>query len=307
MKMIRMPCGIRQCWLAAAALCGLTQMAQAQSPQLITIQSLAQAPKIDGKLNDWGTENWTRIAIKPALDKADRSRYGMEPEGDRNHTGSLTLQIKAGVHGDRFYLALRYPDEAADTHHRMWEWRGDKYAEGKQREDMLALRFHLAGNFDRSMLSNKDYKADVWQWSAARTNPSGTAEDLFHHMTTAMLENAAEYTSPDGKTIYIRKQRDTGSPPYRMLPRPKENKGDKLPSFEPATASGSTADVNAKGEWQAGFWHLEFGRALNTSHGDDVVFRPGGKLLGQIAIFNRGYAEHKSISEPLLFDFSTIK
>lgn len=54
-------------------------------------------------------------------------------------------------------------------------------------------------------------------------------------------------------------------------------------------------------------WQLEFGRALVTGQADDVPFKPGEKLLGQMAVFNRGSAEHKSVSEPLLFDFSALK
>lgn len=291
--------------LALALLCPC--QAWAQAPQTIPVASLAQAPKVDGKLADWGGDGWVKVPVKPALDRAEREKFGMNPDDDKNQTGSIVVQLKAGVHGGRFYVALKYPDDAADTTHRNWEWRNEKYAEGKQREDMLALRFHLAGDYDRTMLSAKDYKVDVWLWSAARTDPAGLAEDQMHHMTTAMLENAAEYSLPGGKTVYIRKQRDAGTPPYKMLPRPKEKKGEKLPSFEAQPASGSVADVAAQGEWSKGHWQLEFGRALNTGNADDVAFKPGDRITGQIAVFNRGYSEHKSVSEPLQFDFSAVK
>ena len=279
----------------------------AQATLVIPVLSLPQVPKVDGNLADWGSDGWVKLAIKPALEKADRTKYAMEPDDDKNQTGSLTLQIKAGVNNGRFYLALKYPDAAADTVYRMWEWRGDKYAEGKQREDMLALRFHMEGEFDRTMLSPKDYKVDVWLWSAARTNHAGIAEDMTHHVTTRMLENSAEYTLPDGRTVYLRKQRDAGSPPYKMLPRPKENKGEKVSTFEPVQPSGSAADVAAKGEWKAGYWSIEFARALATGQADDVAFKSGQKIIGQIAVFNKGFSEHKSISEPLMFDFSGVK
>lgn len=294
--------------LAALALLAGGPASAADAPPLVVpVKPLAKAPKVDGNLAEWGAAGWTDVPVKPALAAADRSQYGLEPEDDRNQTGNLTVQLKAGTYGGRIYLALRYPDAEPDTVHRPWELRGDKYAESKQREDMLAVRFHLDGEFDRTMLSNKEYRADVWQWSAARTNPSGVAEDLVHRVTTRLVENAAEYTPPNGRTIYIIKQRDAGNAPYRMLPRPKENKGNRTPSFELQTPSGSAADVAAKGEWKAGHWQLEFSRALDTGHDDDVVFRPGQKILGQIAVFNKGYSEHKSVSEPLLFDFSALK
>lgn len=274
------------------------------SIQTIIVAPLTNLPRVDGRLGDWGHDGWIKIPVKPALDRTERARLGLDPSDDKNHTGSLDVNLRIGTHSGRIFIAIRYPDAAPDTEYRMWEWRGEKYSEGKQREDMFALRFHLAGDFDRSMLSTKDYKADVWHWSAARTNPAGVAEDMTHHMTTSMLDSAAEYTLPDGKTtIYIRKTRDAGNAPYRMLPRPKERKGDKLPSFEIASASGSAADVIAKGEWSNGYWHLEFSRALNTGNPDDVVFRAGTRVLGQMAVFNKGYSEHKSVSEPLIFEF----
>ncbi len=291
-----------------ACLLGLSCAALAESPPLsIPVLTLGAAPRIDGDLGEWGNFGWIKVPVSPALEKSDRVKYGMDPNDDKNQTGSISVQMKAAVVGDRFFVALKYPDSSEDTSTKQWEWRGEKYVEGKQREDMLALRFHMSGDFDRSMLSTKDYKVDVWLWSAARTNPSGLAEDMTHHVTTKMLESAAEYEAPDKKTIYIKKLRDAGSAPYKLLPRPKENKGEKVASFELTTSSGSAADVAAKGRWKAGNWQLEFARALNTGNADDAVFKPGQKILGQIAVFNQGYAEHKSVSEPLMFDFSGVK
>jgi hypothetical protein len=289
-------------------LLGLSFSVFAQQPILIPVGSTGVAPKVDGDLSEWGKSGWIKVPVIPALDKADRAKYGLDPNDDKNQTGTLLVEMKAAVVGGRFYVALKYPDSSEDSSPRQWEWRGDKYVEGKQREDMFALRFHMSGDFDRSMLSTKSYKVDLWLWSAARTNSTGLAEDMTHHVTTGMLDSAAEYeSSQDKKTIYIKKTRDAGNAPFKLLPRPKENKGEKLPLYEITAGSGSAADVAAKGRWKAGYWHLEFSRALNTGNADDVVFVAGQKLLGQIAVFNQGYSEHKSVSEPLLFDFSAVK
>lgn len=276
-------------------------------PQVIPVVALAAAPKVDGELGDWGTEGWLAVPVKPALERKERGKYGLEESDDHNVTGALTVQLKAGVHGGRFFLAVKYPDPTEDKEHQGWEWRGSKYAQMRRYDDQFAVRYHLSGDFDRSMLSEREYKADVWVWSAARSNPGGVAEDLLHSFTTKTIEDAAEYSLPGGKTVYIKKIRDAGVPPYKSLPAPRENKGDKLPSFELQKASGSMADVAAKGVWKAGSWSLEFARALSTGGADDVVMKPGLKLLGQIAVFNRAQAEHKSVSEPLLFDFSALR
>jgi hypothetical protein len=269
----------------------------------VSVTPLSSPPRVDGDLSDWGTEGWIAVAVKPALEKKERAQYGLEETDDYNVTGSLVVQLKAGVHGGRFFLAVKYPDPAEDKEFQGWEWRDTKYVLARRFDDQFAVRFHLAGDFDRTMLSTKAYKADVWLWSAARTNPTGVAEDLNHSFTTRLTEDAAEYSLPGGKTAYLKKQRDAGVAPYRNLVAPKENKGERLPSFEIVKASGGAADVAAKGVWKSGTWSLEFARALNTGNSDDVVFKPGLALLGQIAVFNRGQAEHKSVSEPLLFQF----
>ncbi|WP_332675704.1 ethylbenzene dehydrogenase-related protein [Aromatoleum sp.] len=281
--------------------------ASAQAPQTVPVSVLQNAPKVDGDLGEWGAGGWIKVPVKPALERDERAKYGLEPAGDRNVTGNLTVEMKAGVAAGRLFVAVRYPDGAPDMIHKEWAWRGEKYQRETQHEDMFALRFHLAGDFDRSMLATRDYKVDVWLWSAARTNPAGIAEDMSHHVTTRMLESAAEYQLKDGPVVYIAKRRDDGSAPYEMLPRPKENKGERLPSFAAATASGSAADVAAKGVWKAGSWHLEFSRALSTGNADDVVLKAGDRVTGQIAVFNRGSAEHKSVSEPLVFDLSAVR
>jgi len=275
-------------------------------PQVVPVAALSAAPKVDGDLSEWGTDGWIGIQVKPALERKDRPKYGLEEFDDANVTGTLTVQLKAGVSGGRFYLAVKYPDAAEDKEHQGWEWRGAKYMLARRHDDQFAVRFHLAGDYDRTMLSAKDYKVDVWLWSAARTNPTGVAEDMHHVFTTRMTEDTAEYSLPVGKTVYIRKLRDAGTPPYRNLPAPTQHNGERLPSFETQKAAGSAAHVAAKGVWKGGFWSVEFARALSTGADDDVAFKAALKLLGQIAVFNRGHAEHKSVSEPLLFDFSAL-
>ena len=282
--------------------------AAAPAPPLrVPVLMLASAPRVDGDLGEWGNSDWIKLPITPALSKADRAKYGLEPNDDKNQTGNLDVQMKAGVFGSRFYLAFKYPDSTEDATLRQWEWRGEKYVESKQYDDLFAVRFHMSGDFDRSMLTTASYAVDVWLWSAARTNPNGLAEDMSHQVSTKPIENAAEFEPSGAKTIYIKKSRDAGTELFSTTPKPKANKGDRVPLHELVAAKGSSADVAAKGRWKSGYWQLEFGRALNTGNADDVVLKPGLTVLGQIAVFNQGYAEHKSVSEPLLFDFSALK
>lgn len=299
--------GVRN--VAFAALAGLAgSIAQAaEPPQVVPVVQLASPPAVDGNLADWGKDGWIKVAVQPAVPKEDRPKYGLEGE-DRNYAGNITVQLKAGVADGRFFLAVRWPDDAADTDYKGWEWSGVKYLEGKKRDDMLALRFHLDGDYDRSMLAGKNYRVDVWLWSAARTNPAGLAEDWSHVISSKPIDDAAEYEVKGVGTVYIKKNRDAGNPIYKMLRAPKEKTADRLPSFElTGNASGSVADVAAKGIWKAGYWNVEMSRKLDTGNADDVAFKAGQKQLGQLAVFNRSSDENKSISSPLLFDFSQIK
>ncbi len=294
---------------AVAALCALSAgaaLAEAP-PQLLPVAALPAAAVVDGNLKEWGKDGWIKIAIKPSVEQHERAKFGLEGES-QNRTGSIAVMLKAGVAQGRFFLAARWPDDSPDTDYKGWEWSGAKYAEGKKRDDMFAVRFHLDGDYDRSMLSGKNYRADVWLWSAGRTNPASYAEDMMHVISGKQIENAAEYETADSGTVYIKKSRDAGNPMYKMTRPPKAKEADKLASFEPlANASGSVADVAAKAVWKDGYWNLEFARKLDTGNPDDAVFKAGKKLLGQIAVFNHSSDEHKSISEPLLFDFSAIK
>lgn len=300
--------GIKIGHAAVAALCsvwGGAVLADAP-PQPLPVLALPAAALVDGDLKEWGKEGWIKIPIKPALEKNERAKYGLEGEG-RNYTGSIAVMLKIGVAQGRLFMAARWPDDRPDTDYKGWEWSGSKYVEGKKRDDMFAVRFHLDGDYDRSMLSGKNYRADVWLWSASRSNPSGHMEDMMHNISGKPIENAAEYETLDSGTVYIKKSRDAGNPMYKSTRPPKAMEADKLPSFELAAASGSVADVAAKGVWKDGYWNIEFARNLDTGNPDDAAFKPGKKLLGQIAVFNHSSDENKSISEPLWFDFSAIK
>lgn len=275
----------------------------------IPVTALPNPPKLDGNLSDWGSAGWIKVPIKPAVAKEDRAKLGLDPE-DKNHTGNITVQLKAGVAAGKLYIAAKWPDDKADVDYQGWAWKNDKYVvDSKRRDDMFAVRFHMDGQYDRSMLTTeKSYKVDVWLWSAGRSNAAGLAEDMVHVVSNKPLEDVAEYEIPGKGMVYIKKTRDDGIPSYEVVPKPKTREGDLVPSIrQTGKASGSVADVEAKGAWKTGGWGLEMGRKLSTGSPDDVAFQPGKKILGQIAVFNRGSSEHKSVSEVLSFDFSALK
>ncbi len=269
-----------------------TCVVQADPTQEITVDMLSFQPTIDGDLSEWPIGQFQKIRIRPAV-----------KEDKKNNTGMLTVEFAVGIYVDSIYVAVRWPDKSADTHFRPWVWRVNKYRRSKERDDMFALRFEHKGDYQRTMIADTSYEADVWVWSAGRSNLIAYATDYKHVISLDLIEDAAEYKTERGNTVYIDKQKDSGSIGYKTLrPAQKNKTKDELPSITISELStGSIADVKAKGIWQSGFWHLEMVRKLNTGHDDDTPLQRGQAVLGQIAVFNNANEEHKSISEPISF------
>lgn len=281
-----------------AAAATLVPARMSAPPQPIAVAALAAAPVIDGDLADWGGEGWVRVGVQPAVE-----------DDAKNRLGSIEVELRAGVFDGRFYLAARWPDARADTVYKPWEWSGNRYRRGKRQDDMFAVRFDLEGDYNSCMIADADYRVDVWHWSAGRSDPTGYADDNWHLITTRFLDNAAEYTGPGGKTVYIRKSRDQGTAGYATAKPDRKNfQGDKLPGIEwPGPPDGSAADVAAKGAWVDGHWQVEMSRALVTGHDDDAELPLGAIRVGAIAVFDRNDAEHKSVSGDLHFDFRALR
>lgn len=281
--------------VAAVVSLGLAAPAS-HAAETVVVSALSAAPAIDGNLSDWGG-SWQTVHVKPAKD------------GDKkNSTGELDLEIQVGVAGDEVFLAARWPDGKADLEYKPWTWKKKKYKRGKNRDDMFAVRFDMGGDFNTCMVEDADYDVDVWLWSAGRSNQKGYASDMWHKITLKVMERAAEYETPSGATVYIKKSADAGMAGFENTkPKRKKFVGEEIPGVKLTEGpTGSIADVAAKGVWKDGFWHLELKRKLDTGHGDDVVLAAGMTIKGQIAIFNKGFAEHKSVTGELVFDFSAL-
>ena len=263
----------------------------------LPVTVLEQAPTLDGDDADWLAQGATWIAMPPT-----EASYVDDPE-DKDASESFRPQpeIMAGLHGDRLYFAIRWQDDRADTIYRRWVPRGGKYRRDRKRDDMLALRFHTAGSFSDCMISGRDYTADVWRWSAGRSQLAGMADDLLHVFSLKPLDRAAEYDTEHG-TLYIKKTMDQGKSGWRIAPRPA--KGGSQPMIgvlvEEDRKQGSRADVAAFGDWRDGKWTLELARKLDTGDADDVRFEPGSSVAGQLAFFNPGYRMQKQISKVLM-------
>ena len=195
-------------------------MAAAAPKQQIEVGLLSFEPKLDGHMNEWQGLEPYRIAIAPAVE-----------DDERNHTGEIEVELRVGRDQQKLYVAARWPDSAADDEFRPWQWRGNKYRRSKKRDDMFALRFALSGEYNRSMIADADYVVDVWVWSAGRSARLGVATDYRHRISLSEIEDAPEYETASGKTVYIDRIRDDGDSGYRTIRPGKSKTASRLPSI----------------------------------------------------------------------------
>src|SRR5690349_2761032 len=87
--------------------------------------------------------------------------------------------------------------------------------DGKADDDACTLGFELEGKFDSDMKAGIESKWDVWEWGAARTNPSGYALDRTHvYSKTAPTPplKGRRLTTRDSGQIYFSHPVDEGTP-----------------------------------------------------------------------------------------------
>ena len=269
-------------------------MEKAESYEVV-VRKLSKAPTIDGDASDWSETPANVIRISPA-----------QADDPLNHLGTVDVVLKAGYYDGSIYLVVKWPDATENRTHNTWVWDKAKqrYLAGDDKEDGIALKFDMGGDFDYCMLTGKEYMADVWTWRAARTDPAGLAEDGMHVFSRHAIARAGAKQILNGPgEIWIKRTADKGSKIY-LINFPSEYVADRVPRYTiQPDPFGSVADVTAKGKWADGFWTVEFMRKFDTGHDDDVQFELDKPIKGAIAVFDNAEAYHHSTSGTITFRF----
>ncbi len=185
----------------------------------------------------------------------------------------VDITVKALYNGQDIFMLVRFPDPDENRTHKSWVWNHSKkvYEMGPDREDVLVIKWFM--EFDPlglSVFAGKPHKADIWYWKANRTDPTGHADDKIQYLQPDNGKRATKITGLNGSLLYLSRKGDKGDAAYvSKLVVDYEN--DREPRFENITPTGSRADIKAKGVWQDGEWIIEFQRALNTGHNDDLA------------------------------------
>ena len=229
----------------------------------------------------------------------DAPQFSFEVQGA---SGKMTVTAAALWSPERLWMLVRWPDKSKDDVHRPWVWSKIEkaYVAGREVEDALSLSFARDGRMGDCMLAGAEASSDLWTWRAGRTDPSGYAEDATLTMSLQRLPRANSYQTRNGRTVWVKEEPDSGSPPYQTQIVGSYT-GERIPRYISRTPSGSMADVSAKGSWKDGFWTVELSRRLATGDPADVVFAAGRESYFSIAVFNsREGIDHSTSKELLL-------
>lgn len=251
---------------------------------------VAKLPDIDGKAGDAAWSGAKAVVVK--IDQPDEE------------TPKKTISIKAVHDGTSICFLLEWADADKNDQHSPFVWKGTAYEPDDEKvEDACVMGFELEGKFDSDMKAGIESKWDVWEWGAARTNPSGYALDRTHVYSKTAPQppiKARRLTTRDSGQIFFSHPIDEGTPCYTKIEAPEAKKTDILAQYPSQKPSGSAGDVEAKGEWANGKWTVEFKRKLNTGHKDDTAFVVGKSLSFAVATYDKNEKGDHDVSKPIL-------
>ncbi len=289
---INTPARVEPGWWQCLLVAGLCLMpAVLHANEAVSIVPLVKAPVLDGSGEEWSGIRAVEIPLRKI--QADHK------------TEVNRVSVKGGVYQDRVYFYLTWKDATEDNEHKpfVWDNSQSRYVQSKTLEDRIAIQFAMRGDYTADWLSGNSFVADMWHWKAYRSNSVGLVHDKQTIISDKKLLRSYEGRSAQGAPIYILRPSDSGDRLYKSL-RYRERVADKMPKYVVSSdPQGSIADIEAKGVWREGAWHLEISRRLNTLHEDDVVFQLGQSVQGGIAIFNGTGDDDHTVSDTLKFQF----
>lgn len=258
----------------------------------LSVRYAAVAPEVDGLATDGA---WLDA---PPLEVALSGSQGL--------AGRATLRA---VHdGTSLYVLAEWADPTRNEGYRSWLWdaKEDNYQQSDERDDAFAVSLYRDGSsLAACMLAGAEIDADLWLWRAHWGALSGLADDGRLRVSRQRIPQANPYPTRTGHgQVWIRQDWDDGQPGWKLF-IPVERTGGVLPGYQTAPAQGSRGDVQAVGAWSetsGGRWRVEFRRALDTRHPDDVAVRPGTTVVAAFATYDRADRADHASSPPVFLD-----
>ncbi|WP_167505910.1 ethylbenzene dehydrogenase-related protein [Desulfosediminicola flagellatus] len=235
--------------------------------------------------------------------KADEPGWGKAPALiARDSVAAVDLEVRSMYSDKYIYMLLRFKDPDENRLHKSWVWdpSAEVYKVGHDREDICVVKWFM--EFEPggvSLYAGYPQVADIWYWKAGRTDKIGFADDKIQYLESITQKRATTIVGANGTSLYLTRKGDAGDAAY-ISNLVVDYTGDSVPRFDNVPPTGSRADVMAKGEWSNGVWTVEFKRALDTGHEDDLALNPGTiYTFGVSRLEIAGRSEDKTSSMPL--------
>lgn len=269
-----------------------TSGSDVNDPAVLVATYTAELPTIDGKIDrPWELASPLTVTVREAIGGAD----------PRN------VIMRALYTDEEFFVLAEWPDTTLSDMRDPYIWNAEtkQYERPSKPDDQFAIEFPIDGDFEVSMLTtDNEYTADVWHWKAGRSNPRGFADDKRHLIRKNPVDGAKEYALGGRATVYIARPMDEGTPAYVRKEKPAVFETDVVDSFKSQEASGSVADVRAKGVHNGSGWTLELARKFDTGHDDDAVIHKDKDNRFAIAILDDELYWRHSVSQLMHLRFA---
>jgi len=238
-----------------------------------------------------------RVRTPPTVDGSGGDRAWREAEALEvpltGGPGPKTLRVRAVHDGKSLYLLAEWADPSRDTLYRPWVWDAarETYYQNEQLDDALAVALYRSAPTDSCMLQGDDVDADSWLWRAFWSEISGLADDGMLRVSQTRVPQSNPYPVSGGRgQVWVREDSDEGVSGWFFF-IPVDFQGETVSSYTAQQATGSRADVQARGRWSeetgTGTWTVEFARALDTRRADDVALAEGRSQPVAFAVFDK--------------------
>ncbi len=255
-----------------------------------------------------------------------------------NEFGEIDVSLKAVRTSTDVYILASWADATESVDKKLWSYVDGAWETGGN-EDRMFWMWDAGNNGtegancsnmchvgDGMMRTSGGGNVDVWHWKSARTAPTGCSDDKWWDdgsgrdgdgrgsdakTVGAYSDNKQElsdgtvvpkYSGPvtDGHFIIIPVGSDaeTYCIPFDTL----STTGTYPGYYLNANRDGSRFnDVMAESNYSGGRWTVEFKRAIDTGHDDDVAFTIGGTTSFSLAVTDNSGGSHSGAGE---FDFT---
>ncbi|CAN5860817.1 hypothetical protein BH10CHL1_BH10CHL1_27130 [soil metagenome] len=300
--------------VACAAQPGVAPATSSGASSSVADANTIKAVKVDTVALDAAANYWVTA---PLLTVHTKSTTKGQPDGP-------DVNIQAAYDGKNLTMRLEWSDTTESNLNKAWVWDGSKFSRSKDLGDRMGVLFPIENNADFASKGcagachnldadqekwwmgseSADQHLDLWQWTAASTNPVGQAQDewMSKQEDPAEMESGthSDALKSGGSTSNVNKAKDGPAFMHRTdlsasfiitgeqvpVDTSKLAKGASIPTSILAPWVGSRADIQAKGIWKDGKWVVVLLRSLDTGHDDDLVLTPPKAYPLGIAVFD---------------------